>query len=63
MRGSRRRCCAGGVGRVETDRSRIAAGDGFARVAEFIIDFDELHLGELLEVCHEWTRNRVERAV
>ena len=29
----------------------------------FIVDFDELHLGELFEVLHERARDGIERAV
>ena len=28
-----------------------------------IVDLDELHFGELFEVCHQRTRNRVQRPI
>ena len=34
-----------------------------AGLAEFIIDLDELYLGELLEVLNEWLGDVVQRAV
>lgn len=62
-RKSRRWCGARRESRVEAGGSRIAARLRVARVAVFVVEFDELHFGELFEVRHERQRNVVERAI
>jgi len=58
-----RRGCAGRVGRVKTDGRRVASAERLARVPMFIVNFDELNFGELLEVEHQRERDGVERAI
>ena len=52
-RGCRTRC----VGWIETYRSRVAACQGFARIAVLIIDLDVLYFGELFEIQRDQVSN------
>ena len=61
--GGERRRRAGRIGWIQTDGEGVDAGCGFARVAVFIVDLDELDIRELLEVERERTRDVIERAI
>lgn len=58
-----RRSHGGGEVWVKADRRGVGAAEGFTRLTVFVIDFDKLHFGELLEVFHERARDVVERAI